>query len=40
MYKLILRSKLDKTKKFVEWITTEVLPSIRKFGYYKLKKNI
>jgi prophage antirepressor-like protein len=40
MYKLILRSKLEKTKKFVEWVTNDVLPSIRKFGYYKLKTQL
>lgn len=38
LYKLVLRSKLDKTKKFVEWVTNIVLPSIRKFGYFKMKK--
>jgi prophage antirepressor-like protein len=38
LYKLILSSKMDKAKKFSKWITNEVLPSIRKFGYYKLKK--
>lgn len=39
LYKLILRSKLDKTKKFVEWITNDVLPNIRKYGYYKVRQN-
>ena len=38
MYKLILRSKLEKAKKFSDWVTDEVLPSIRKFGYYKIIK--
>jgi prophage antirepressor-like protein len=38
MYKLILSSKMPKAKKFSDWITDEVLPSIRKFGYYKIKK--
>ncbi len=38
MYKLILRSKMPNTKKFSDWITNEVLPSIRKYGYYKIKK--
>jgi prophage antirepressor-like protein len=38
MYKLILTSKLPKAKRFNNWITNEVLPSIRKFGFYKLKK--
>ena len=39
MYKLILRSKMPKTEKFSNWVTDEVLPSIRKFGVYELKKS-
>lgn len=38
LYKLILRSKLEKAKIFANWVTTEVLPSIRKYGFYKMKK--
>lgn len=38
MYKLIISSKLPKAKRFNNWVTNEVLPSIRKFGFYKLKK--
>ena len=38
-YSLILSSKLETAKKFKRWITSEVLPSIRKFGYYKLFDN-
>ena len=38
-YSLILSSKLKTAKKFKRWITSEVLPSIRKFGYYKLFDN-
>ena len=38
LYKLILRSKLEKAKIFANWVTSEVLPSIRKYGYYKIKK--
>jgi len=38
MYSLLLQSRLKKAKKFKLWITKIVLPSIRKFGYYKLKK--
>ena len=38
MYKIILRSKMPKTNKFSNWVTQEVLPSIRKYGYYKMKK--
>jgi len=33
-----MQSRLKKAKKFKLWITKIVLPSIRKFGYYKLKK--
>ena len=35
-YSLVLSSKLEKSKKFKHWVTSEVLPDIRKFGYYKL----
>jgi len=38
MYKLIISSKLPKAKRFNNWVTNDVLPSIRKFGFYKLKK--
>lgn len=38
MYGLILSSKLPKAKKINNWVTNNVLPSIRKFGFYKLKK--
>ena len=34
MYSLILSSKMPNAKKFKRWITTEVLPSIRKHGVY------
>ena len=35
-YSLVLFSKLETAKKFKRWITSEVLPSIRKYGQYKL----
>ena len=35
-YSLVLSSKLKTAKKFKRWITTEVLPSNRKYGQYKL----
>ena len=35
-YSLVLSSKLETAKKFKRWITSEVLPSIRKFGQYKM----
>lgn len=34
LYSLILSSKLDSAKRFKRWITSEVLPSIRKNGGY------
>lgn len=34
LYSLILSSKLDGAKKFKKWVTSEVLPSIRKHGMY------
>lgn len=34
LYSLILSSKLPKAKEFKRWVTSEVLPSIRKHGVY------
>lgn len=34
VYSLILGSKLERAKKFKRWVTSEVLPAIRKQGYY------
>lgn len=34
LYSLILRSRKPVAKRFKKWLTTEVLPSIRKFGIY------
>lgn len=34
LYSLVLRSKLSEAKKFKRWVTSEVLPSIRKHGMY------
>lgn len=34
LYSLILSSKLPNAKKFKKWVTSEVLPSIRKHGMY------
>ena len=34
LYSLILSSKLPNAKKFKRWVTSEVLPSIRKHGAY------
>ena len=35
-YSLVLSSKLETARKFKRWVTSEVLPAIRKFGFYKL----
>lgn len=34
LYSLIMSSRLDNAKKFKRWVTSEVLPSIRKHGGY------
>ena len=34
LFSLILRSQLPKAKQFKRWVTSEVLPSIRKHGVY------
>ena len=34
LYSLILSSKLPNAKKFKRWVTSEVLPSIRRYGMY------
>lgn len=34
LYSLILRSKLEKAKRFKRWVTSEVLPTLRKHGMY------
>ena len=34
LYSLILRSQLPKAQKFKRWVTSEVLPSIRRYGMY------
>ena len=36
LYSLVLSSKLETAKKFKRWITSEVLPSIRKYSYLKM----
>ena len=37
LYSLVLRSKLESAKEFKRWVTSEVLPSIRKTGRYDHK---
>ena len=36
LYSLVLSSKLETAKNFKRWITSKVLPTIRKYGYYKM----
>lgn len=36
LYSLILRSNLDSAKKFKRWVTSEILPTIRKTGSYSV----
>ena len=40
MYSLIMGSKLDSAKRFKHWVTSEVLPSIRKHGIYATETTI
>ena len=35
-YELVFRSRLPTAKFFREWVFSKVLPSIRKYGYYKM----
>ena len=38
LYSLILSSKLDSARRFKRWVTSEVLPQIRKNGRYELEQ--
>ena len=40
LYSLILSSKLDSAKRFKRWVTSEVLPAIRKNGRYELEHSL
>lgn len=40
LYSLILSSKLPKAKEFKKWVTSEILPSIRKHGAYMTTEKI
>ena len=40
LYKCIFQSKKKYALKFTDWVTEEVLPSIRKYGEYKFKSEI
>ena len=38
LYSLILSSKLPSAKKFKRWVTSDVLPALRKTGQYQVKE--
>lgn len=40
LYSLIFGSKLDSAKKFKRWVTSEVLPALRKTGSYRVPQTI
>lgn len=40
LYSLIFGSKLDSAKKFKRWVTSEVLPALRKTGGYRVPQTI
>lgn len=40
LYSLILSSKMENAKRFKKWVTSEVLPSIRKHGAYMTEDTI
>ena len=40
LYSLILSSKLPKAMEFKRWVTSEVLPSIRKTGSYSIQQKV
>ncbi|MBO8818188.1 Bro-N domain-containing protein, partial [Staphylococcus aureus] len=37
LYSLIFSSKLENAKRFKRWVTSEVLPSLRRTGTYQTK---
>lgn len=39
LYSLIFGSKLESAKKFKKWVTSEVLPQLRKTGSYEIPKD-
>ena len=38
-YELVFKSRLPAAKMFREWVFSKVLPSIRKYGYFKMFKS-
>lgn len=39
LYSLIFSSRMPNAKKFKRWVTSEVIPSIRKNGYYDIRES-
>lgn len=39
-YKLVFQSKKEEAEKFADWVTSEVLPSIRKHGAYMTEQTL
>lgn len=39
LYFVLMRSRAEKAKPFRQWVVNEVLPAIRKKGYYTLREN-
>ena len=39
-YELVFKSRLPSAKMFREWVFSKVLPSIRKYGYFKIFDNL
>lgn len=39
LYRMIFSSKLPSAEKFTDWVTEEVLPAIRKTGYYAVPQD-
>ena len=37
LYSLILSSKMPNARKFKHWVTSEVLPALRKTGHYEIE---
>lgn len=39
LYSLVFKSQLPSAKRFKRWVTSEVLPAIRKTGFYQIPKD-
>lgn len=40
LYSLIFKSRKEEAKKFRKWVTSEVIPNLRKSGVYRVTENI